>query len=256
MGVHARALVPGELGVLSIAVPAPVEHLEVRAFGHPVAVFKVDDHSWTALVGIDLAVKAGSYDVSIAADGFHATEQLRVLPHRFATRTLTVDAGFVNPTPEMLLRIGQEATELKALWTASAPDRLWSGPFVRPVPGEANSRFGTRSVFNGEPRAPHGGADFLSPAGTPVLAPNAGRVVLSRTLYFTGNTLVIDHGLGVFSMLAHLSVVDVKDGDVVTAGQVVGLVGATGRVTGPHLHWAIRINDARVDPLSVLALMH
>ena len=117
------------------------------------------------------------------------------------------------------------------------------------------SRFGTRSIFNGQARNPHSGADFMSPAGTPIQAPNAGRVALARDLYFSGNTIVIDHGLGVFSLLAHLSAFDVREGDTVAAGQVVGRVGATGRVTGPHLHWAVRVADARIDPLALLALL-
>ena len=107
-------------------------------------------------------------------------------------------------------------------------------------------------MFNGEPRQPHGGADFPSPTGTPIAAPGGGRVVLVRDLYFTGQTVVLDHGLGLYSLFAHLSAVDVHVGDVVEAGARIGLVGATGRVTGPHLHWAIRLNGARVDPLSLL----
>jgi murein DD-endopeptidase MepM/ murein hydrolase activator NlpD len=119
----------------------------------------------------------------------------------------------------------------------------------------ANSAFGTRSIFNGLPRTAHGGADFLSAAGTPVHAPNAGQVVLARDLYFSGNTVIIDHGAGLFSMLAHLSTIDVREGDRAANDQVVGRVGATGRVTGPHLHWAVRVANARVDPLSLLALL-
>jgi len=114
---------------------------------------------------------------------------------------------------------------------------------------------GVRRVFNGQPRQPHAGADLLSPAGTPILAPSDGRVVLARDLYFTGNTVVIDHGLGLFSLFAHLSTIGVHAGDTVPGGATIGLVGATGRVTGPHLHWAMRLNGARVDPLSVLALL-
>ena len=110
-------------------------------------------------------------------------------------------------------------------------------------------------MFNGEPRRPHGGTDFLSAAGTPVHAPNAGRVVAARELFFTGNTIIIDHGLGVISLLAHLSSMDVREGDTLSAGQIVGRVGATGRVTGPHLHWALTVAGARVDPLSALALV-
>ena len=112
-----------------------------------------------------------------------------------------------------------------------------------------------RSIFNGQARNPHNGADFMSPAGTPIQAPNAGRVALARDLYFSGNTIVIDHGLGLFSTLAHLSVLDVREGETVAAGQIVGRVGATGRVTGPHLHWAVRVAGARVDPMALLAVL-
>ena len=119
----------------------------------------------------------------------------------------------------------------------------------------ANSRFGTRSIFNGERRNPHAGADFASPLGRPVKAPNGGNVVAARELFYTGNVVIIDHGLGVFSMLAHLSRIDVKEGDEVKAGDVIGLVGATGRVTGPHLHWALTVSGARVDPVSALTVL-
>src|SRR4029077_6735981 len=155
-----------------------------------------------------------------------------------------------------IARIMREAAELAQLWMLSDPRRLWNDGFLRPVPGRANGAFGSRSIFNGVARQPHGGADFLSPAGTPVHAPNSGRVVLARDLSFAGHTVAIDHGLGVFSLLAHLSVVDVHEGEFVTRGETIGQVGATGRVTGPHLHWAIRMNGARVDPLAVLATIN
>jgi murein DD-endopeptidase MepM/ murein hydrolase activator NlpD len=110
-------------------------------------------------------------------------------------------------------------------------------------------------VFNGEARSPHSGTDFLSPSGTPVKAPNAGRVVGARDLYFSGNSVIIDHGLGLFSFFAHLSRLEVAEGERVKTGQVIGLVGATGRVTGAHLHWTLRVGGARVDPLALLALL-
>ena len=144
---------------------------------------------------------------------------------------------------------------MRTVYEQSGPEPAWRVGFTRPVPGPANSSFGTRSVFNGQPRSPHAGTDFLSGTGTPVLAPAGGRVVCARELFFTGNTVVIDHGLGVFSMLAHMSRLDVREGQVVDEGEGVGLVGATGRVTGPHLHWALRVGSARVDPLSALAIL-
>jgi murein DD-endopeptidase MepM/ murein hydrolase activator NlpD len=134
-------------------------------------------------------------------------------------------------------------------------ERFWRVPFVQPVSAAPNSRFGSRSVFNGQPRSPHNGADFPATTGTPVKAPNAGRVVAARDLYFSGRTVIIDHGTRLFSTLAHLSRMDVREGDTVQPGDVVGLVGATGRVTGPHLHWALRVADARVDPMSALAVL-
>jgi murein DD-endopeptidase MepM/ murein hydrolase activator NlpD len=113
--------------------------------------------------------------------------------------------------------------------------------------------FGVLSIYNGETRSRHSGADFLSPAGTPIAAPAAGRVLLAQDLYFTGNTVIVDHGLGLFSLFAHLSAIEVADGAAVAAGDLVGKVGSTGRVTGPHLHWTVRLGGARVDPLSLLA---
>ncbi len=252
----ARSQRPGELVVLNIDGPAAAANVRAAAFNRPVAVYPLAAGRWQALVGIDLDVAPGSYDVRITAD--HAeptTYRLVVGPRRFPTRRLTVDEAFVNPPAGEQERIERDAKLLEHAWANSARERLWAGPFVRPVPGEANSRFGTRSIFNGVPRNPHGGADFLSGAGTPIHAPNAGRIAVARDLYFSGNTVVIDHGLGIFSLLAHLSEFAVHEGDQVSAGQVVGKVGATGRVTGPHLHWALRANGARVDPLSVLALL-
>jgi murein DD-endopeptidase MepM/ murein hydrolase activator NlpD len=123
------------------------------------------------------------------------------------------------------------------------------------VPHAANSAFGTRSIFNGEPRSAHGGADFRSPAGTPVRAPAGGRVLLARDLYYTGLTAMIDHGAGLISLFAHLSSIDVVPGAVVKPGEMLGKVGATGRVTGPHLHWTVRVSGARVDPLAVLHVL-
>jgi murein DD-endopeptidase MepM/ murein hydrolase activator NlpD len=254
-----RSLRPGELVVLTIKVEGAASGVRVRAFRRDIPTFKADDGWWRALVGIDLDQRPGRYLVEVEADVGGAvlrqSRSLTVTPRKFPTRTLRVAPSFVNPPPADLARIRQDQAFLRDVYAAPAPQRLWSAPFVRPVPGEANSSFGTRSVFNGEPRSPHGGTDFLSPTGTPIKAPNAGRVVCARDLYFTGNTVILDHGLGMFSMLAHLSRLDVKEGETVRDAQIIGLVGATGRVTGPHLHWALSISGARVDPLSALALL-
>ena len=254
-----RSLQPGEIVVLSIALPEASDRVRVRAFDRDVAAYAQGDRAWRAIVGIDLDVKAGTYPVTVESgtgtSRAHASYDLLVKPRAFRTRRLTVNEAFVTPPASEQDRIDREAKLLASVWNTPAPGRLWTDPFVRPVPQEANSAFGTRSIFNGKPRTAHGGADFLSPAGTPIHAPGAGRIVVARNLYFSGNTVVIDHGLGLFSMLAHLSAIDVHEGDPVTTRQILGRVGATGRVTGPHLHWAVRASGARVDPLSLLALL-
>jgi murein DD-endopeptidase MepM/ murein hydrolase activator NlpD len=254
VSVAARSIQPGEVVVLAIVAPDPTAPVTVRAFDRDWPTF-ADGQRTRVLIGIDLAVTPGRYPVAIAAGGARTTHWLVVKARAFATRRLTVDPNLVNPPPEALERIAREARELERAWTESAGDNLWDGPFVRPVKEAANSAFGTRSVYNGQPRTPHGGADFASPEGTPIASPNAGRVVIAGSRYFTGGTVVIDHGLGLFSLFAHLSSIDVKVGDAVKPGTILGNVGATGRVTGPHLHWAVRANGARVDPLSLLSVL-
>ncbi len=259
LSVQARSQRPGELVALAITLSVAADHVRVHAFDRDATPYRTGDRIWQALIGIDLAVRPGNYTVRVDAgdepDAVHASLPLVVTPRVFPTRRLTVKEAFVTPPASAEARIADDAALLALAWRSSEARRLWLGPFVRPVPGAANSAFGSRSIFNRQPRNPHGGADFLSPAGTPVHAPNAGRVAVARDLYFSGNTVVIDHGLGLFSLLAHLSAIDVREGDEVTASQVIGLVGATGRVTGPHLHWAVRAGDARVDPLSLLAVL-
>jgi murein DD-endopeptidase MepM/ murein hydrolase activator NlpD len=256
--VAARSVRPGELVVLTIT-DARATAVDVRVFGRTTPAYSLRAGIWQALVGIDLDQKPGTYTAAVEARAgteiARGAATLAVRPRTFPTRTLRVDADFVNPPDALTERIRSEAALIRDVTGRSGAKRLWTTPFVRPVPDPANSRFGTRSVFNGEVRRPHGGADFLSAAGTVVHAPNAGRVVVARDLFFTGNTVIIDHGLGVVSLLAHLSSMEVGEGQMIPAGEVVGRVGATGRVTGPHLHWGITVAGARVDPLSVLALL-
>lgn len=260
-----RSMQPGELVVLDVSAEVALTSVRAHAFDTNIDGFMpvaADPRHWRVLIGIDLDAKPGAHVAKIVAatsagapTELTANYTVNVTPKKFPTRRLTVNPDFVNPPASAMPRIEAEQKEQAAIWIASPNTRLWSSPFVRPVPQPANSAFGTRSVFNGEPRNSHSGADFLSPAGAPIKAPGGGRVALAKDTYYSGNTVIIDHGLGVFSLLAHMSRIDVKAGDVVTPGQIVGLVGATGRVTGPHLHWTVRVAGARVDPLSVLALL-
>ncbi len=258
--VRARALQPGEVVRLDIASTRPVNSLTVQAFDRNIAAARVGQGAWRALIGIDLDVTAGEYPVTIDVNNGDGTrtvheQTLTVEPKEFPTRQLRVAPQFVNPPPSVQHRIDRERRQLGELFRAVGPEPRWTGSFRRPIEVGVVSGFGLRSVYNGEPRAPHGGADFASPSGTPVLAPGAGRVVLAEPLYFTGRTVMIDHGVGLVSLLAHLSRLDVRVGADVVAGERVGLVGATGRATGPHLHWTVRLQGARVDPLSVIAAL-
>jgi murein DD-endopeptidase MepM/ murein hydrolase activator NlpD len=253
----ARSIQPGEVVRVTIDTAMPMTTMQLSAFGVAFLPYRVTETRWQALVGIDLDVKPGRHTVTIiAADGTHTattTRTLVVAAKAFPTRRLTVDAKYVEPPAEVTARIVAEAERLNAIWALRTADGTGTAAFTAPVPDAANSAFGSRSVFNGQPRSPHGGADFASPAGRPIKAPAAGRVVLAEDLYFTGGSVVIDHGLGLVSLFAHLSSIDVTTGVQVGPGDVIGQVGRTGRVTGPHLHWTVRLAGTRVDPLSLIA---
>lgn len=259
VSVDSRSQQPGELLLVTLTGASAASEVRVGAFGRTITAYATAREQWQALVPIDLEQATGRYDLiataRVGARTARATRTIVVEPKVFSTRTLKVAASFVNPPAKARARIAREALVVRSAYATSAPQRLWNTPFVAPVNEPANSRFGQRSIFNGQPRSRHSGTDFLSPAGTPVKAPNAGRVVVAQDLFMSGNTVIIDHGLNLFSMMAHLQAIDVRDGDMVMAGQIVGRVGATGRVTGPHLHWAMRASGARVDPLSAVALL-
>ncbi len=245
--------------MLTVKSTSPLTTLSGRAFGRPVRFWAAGTNEWQGLVAADLEAKPGPYDVVLS--GADATGRavagntmVNVVRKQFETRRLKVGNEFVNPPAAEAERIAAEAKRLANLFTQTTP-RAWRGPFHVPVPGDASSSFGRLTVLNGQPRGRHQGADFRAGTGTPVVAPNAGRIVLADALYFSGNTIVIDHGLGMFSLLAHLSRIDVAAGRDVARGEVLGASGATGRVTGPHLHWALRLSEFSVDPLSVMAVL-
>jgi murein DD-endopeptidase MepM/ murein hydrolase activator NlpD len=215
---------------------------------------------WTSLIGVDLDVKPGEYkvDLSYKFDDGRVEKRNQVIavqPTEYPTTQLTVEEKYVELNPKDLARANREAKEINTIYASTLKELLWTGPFTLPIPGETSGRnFGHRRVFNGEPRAPHNGSDLRAATGTPIHSSNRGRVVLAKNLFFTGNTVIVDHGLGVILLYAHLSRIDVKVGDMVDKGQLLGLSGATGRVTGPHLHWGLRIQGARVDPFALVQM--
>jgi murein DD-endopeptidase MepM/ murein hydrolase activator NlpD len=215
--------------------------------------------TWLAFIGVDLDAPTGPAPLKATlrdASGraVAKTETLDVGPGKFPVEELKVQQKFVTPAKTDAERAEGEAIKVHELYAHGETKRLFEGSFAAPIPGAATARFGERRVFNGQPRSPHSGMDLHAKKGTPVRAPAAGKVVLAGPLYFSGNTIILDHGLGITTLYAHLSKMLVKRGDAVKKGQLIGKVGATGRVTGPHLHWALKFHEARVDPYSLVAL--
>jgi murein DD-endopeptidase MepM/ murein hydrolase activator NlpD len=213
-----------------------------------------------AFVGVDLEKPAGKYDFTVSAksesgDPATCTAAITVSAGKFATEKLKVAPNFVEPNPQQLAKAEEDRKKLRELFATVTPEKLWTGRFRIPLDGvTTGGNFGRRRVLNGQPGSPHSGVDLPSPTGTPVYAAQAGRVVLAEELYFSGNTVLIDHGLGVYTLYGHFSEIAVKTGDLVTTTTVIGKVGATGRVTGPHLHWGLTVNRARVNALQIVAL--
>ena len=255
------AWVAGQGQPLEMSYPAEpgLTGIAVRWSGHQVPFMRSGDN-WVAFVGVDLDSKPGDHAVDVTftyQDGRTRVTREPVLVNagQYPTTELQVEERYVELSPEDQARADREAAETSAIYDTFTPERYWTEAFEVPVRGAKDGRnFGHRRVFNGQPRAPHSGADLRAGTGTPIYAANRGRVVLAKDLFFSGNAVYIDHGYGLFTTYLHLSEIDVKVGDMVERGQQLGLAGATGRVTGPHLHWGVRLVDARVDPFSLVKL--
>lgn len=207
-----------------------------------------DGTTWVAVVGIPLSAPLDMHHVLVRdAAGSHQID-FAVGGKQYASQSLKVAPKQVNLSKADLARVGAERLRVDhavSRWTDPPPESL---RFPAPVPGTRSSSFGLRRIFNGEARAPHSGMDIAAASGTPVLAPIAGTVVDTGEYFFTGNTVFVDHGRGLISMYCHLSAIAVTPGEHVAAGTRLGAVGMTGRATGPHLHWALSLNHAWVDP--------
>ncbi len=220
-----------------------------------------DGLTYQSLVGIDLdhPIKPTPINVSyVLANGTRLAckSSVRVIRGSYAVERLTVNKKFVQLSEKNFSRYKLESRELKRFWQTTTPKRLWAGKFNIPVIAKrVSENFGRRRVLNGESRSPHSGEDFPADRGTPVYAAQRGQVVMAKDLFFSGNTVVLDHGLGLYTLYAHLNSLNTKRGDVLARGQTLGTVGSTGRVTGPHLHWGIRLNGARVNPLDLMDLV-
>ncbi|MFN3357346.1 MAG: peptidoglycan DD-metalloendopeptidase family protein [Pseudomonas sp.] len=234
--------VPGGVAVVDLGPAAGAPKATYQ--GKPVLVVKEQDN-WLAIVGIPLSVKPGNERISSGGRSLPFIVGYKQYPEQ---RITLKNKSQVNPAPAQLKRIEAElAVQIKA-YRSFSPNLPSNLVLDKPVNGPLSSKFGVRRFFNGEERNPHSGLDFAVPAGTPIKTPANGKVILVGNYFFNGNTVFVDHGQGFISMFCHMSKIDVKVGQQLVRGAVVGKVGATGRATGPHMHWNVSLNDARVDP--------
>ena len=242
-----QSLVPG--GVALVRIDGPVEDPpKVSVGAAPVMVLRENDH-WLAVVGIPLGAAPGKLTVDVRRrEAMPSTVDLAIAPKQYVVQKLKVKPGMVELSPADLDRVNRERPVLQAAFATFSDAPPTTLRLRQPVPGERSSSYGARRVFNGQPRSPHTGMDIAAPQGTPVVAAARGKVLLAGGYFFGGNTVVLDHGQGLVTMYGHLSSLDVAAGDVVEEGAVIGKVGATGRATGPHLHWGVTLNQAMVDP--------
>jgi murein DD-endopeptidase MepM/ murein hydrolase activator NlpD len=247
MDLPHESAVPGGVKLLRLPVSDPNPPY-VEADGRRALVVQDTDAAWIAVIGIPLAAPLGPRQVTLRTGKERQDIDFTVGEKLYASQSLKVAPRQVNLSAADLARVNTERASLEralAHWSEPPPDTL---RFPPPVPGVRSSSFGMRRIFNGEARNPHSGMDIAAPTGTPVLVPLAGTVLDTGDYFFTGNTVLVDHGRGLISMYCHLSAVDVHPGQRLPAGARLGAVGMTGRATGPHLHWALSLNRAWVDP--------
>lgn len=243
--------VPG--GIAFVEVPGGSEPPQVIFDGRRCAVIRQADR-WVAVVGIPLATTVGTHKLKVTGSQAATEIPFQVADKSYRTQRLTIkNERQVNPKPEDLRRIEQEQERSNAALSKFTEMGVPSLSLASPIQGVRSDSFGSRRIFNGQPRSPHSGMDIAAPKGTPILSPAAGKVLEVGNFFFNGNTVYIDHGYGLVTMYCHLDSIAVKAGDSVASGELIGKVGATGRVTGPHLHWGVALNRAMVDPGLFLA---
>jgi len=247
----------GSPELIVISTP-PAKSISGEWLGHKLQFFQRGE-KWIALAGVDVEGAVGPSTLRISAqtgnDGpLDLSQTIEIHPAHYRTGALTVPPKFVEPGPDEQKVIAADSDIKAKVFASSAGDPLWRGSFRAPVLAKPTDSFGTRRMFNGKLASIHKGMDFRAAKGTVVRASNSGVVVLARPLYYEGNCVILDHGLGLYTLSMHFSRIDVHEGQRVVAGDKLGLSGATGRVTGPHLHWAVRWEGAYLDPAKLLRL--
>ncbi|MDD5452633.1 MAG: M23 family metallopeptidase [Desulfovibrionales bacterium] len=254
--LHPAKLAIGQVGLFSIS-DVPATRMTATFLNRPV-YFHPASGSLAALLPVDISTPPGKYPLTIEYEHIHhgtkkvITIQVEVHPYEFPVEELTLPEKMVTFPEEILKRIQDEKEAVDAVFEETNMSLLWNGGFIKPVEGDIVGLFGSRRILNGEERSRHMGVDIRGKEGTPIRCANSGRVALASDFYLLGSTVILNHGQGVFTIYCHLSKAAVKEGQQVAKGESLGEIGATGRATGPHLHWGAVICGARVDPLSLI----
>jgi len=255
-----RTVPQGGVFAVTLRPAAWLEGLQGSLDEQPLIFYRNGRGRVQAVIGIDLEA-AGKRLLHLEGKDRQARPYVwqwpvRIRPRRFSVQRLTLPQQMVELDSETAKRVSEEANRLNGLWKSVTPDRYWHGAFISPVTSAAAPEgFGFRRLINERPRSPHSGGDFQAPPGSVVRASNAARVALAEEQFFGGRAIVLDHGLGLYTVYFHLQEFLVHTGDTVEKGQEIGRVGATGRVTGPHLHFGVRLQGARIDPAALLRLL-
>ena len=246
--------------VLWIEIPVHDRPTQVRGnfLGRETRFFPVNSNAYGALLGIDMNDPPGSQEfivtINSPAQTKHLSYTVMIMKEDFSVQHLTLPTDKVDLDQKTLKRVRAEQLELKTAFEFVGPHPLWDGAFIEPTHGRISGRFGSRRIINGQSKNPHSGEDIAAPRGTDVAAMNSGVVRLIIDHFFSGKGVILDHGVGLYSMYFHLSETTVRKDQLVKKGQIIGKVGSTGRATGPHLHWGIRLNGSRINPYSLTSL--
>jgi len=249
--VTPQEVVPGDVVLLRVKDASP--SAQAMFLKKKLTLFSRADSNLIALVPIDVYTKPDIYELQVSDGNIKETVTIKVSPHEFRTTKLTVSEEKVTLSPESEKRVAREYQLQQKIWQKHTQPE-WEGNFMKPLDSEISTEFGVKRIMNEKKTSVHRGADFRGKSGTPVKSINSGKVVLAEDLFYGGNTLIVDHGMGLYSVYMHLSKIDTSKGDTVSKGQVVGRVGMSGRTTGPHLHLSVKLNGVSVNPESLFKL--
>jgi murein DD-endopeptidase MepM/ murein hydrolase activator NlpD len=241
---------PGDIVIVTVkGITGPVE----GKFNGKKLYFLASTNAFKAVLGIDLFIEPGAYTLDITARDKVLSRPVTILKKKYPVQKLTLPEDMVELSPENEARAEREQKKVAAIWP-NETERLWNGSFINPREGKISTKFGLRRIINGIAKNPHSGVDVVAEEGQEVKAPNNATVAMVDNQFFSGNSVILDHGQGIYTMFFHLSKVLVEEGQQVKKGDVIALVGSTGRSTGAHLHWGVRVQGARVDPLELIKL--